>query len=242
MEEAAKSSSQLQQRQLLQQQFLLLQHLQKQQQQAAAVSQFPLNVDAHLWTPGNTYRPVQPNVVPNVLHQHHQQRPHQQAQPEHPNQLQNLQQQQLQQKVIRHGKQLEFQMARQDAWHVCCPDFNHPFSSLEDACERLLPYHVVADYEMEEDDRILDSDPKGQPLSRSQQWDHNISAKVAEFTSTFEKQVMAFNMISRKRAQGEFRSEERLMVEQTLSREEKLAMMEVRTEIESRERGGRDGC
>ncbi|MBA0874919.1 hypothetical protein Goshw_023863 [Gossypium schwendimanii] len=105
---------------------------------------------------------------------------------------------------------------------------------------RLLPYHVVADYEAEEDDRILDSDTTGQMPSRSQQWDHNIAAKVAEFTATFEKQALAFNIISRKRAAGEFRSEERLMVEQALLQEEKRAMLELRAEIESREKAGRE--
>lgn len=105
---------------------------------------------------------------------------------------------------------------------------------------RLLPYHVVADYEAEEDDRILDSDTTGQMPSRSQQWDHNIAAKVAEFTATFEKQALAFNIISRKRALGEFRSEERLMIEQALLQEEKRAALEIRAEIESREKAGRE--
>jgi len=99
---------------------------------------------------------------------------------------------------------------------------------------------VVADYEAEEDDRILDSDTTGQMPSRSQQWDHNIAAKVAEFTATFEKQALAFNIISRKRAMGEFRSEERLMIEQALLQEEKRAMLEIRAEIESREKAGRE--
>src|SRR5262249_52037875 len=105
---------------------------------------------------------------------------------------------------------------------------------------RLLPYHVIADYEAEEDDRILDSDTTGQMLSRSQQWDHNIAAKVAEFTSTFEKQALAFNIITRKRALGEFRSEERLMIEQALFQEEKRAMLELKAELESREKAGRE--
>lgn len=98
----------------------------------------------------------------------------------------------------------------------------------------------MADYEAEEDDRILDSDTTGQMPSRSQQWDHNIAAKVAEFTATFEKQALAFNIISRKRAVGEFRSEERLMIEQALLQEEKRALLEIRAEIESREKAGRE--
>ncbi|PNX97936.1 mediator of RNA polymerase II transcription subunit 26-like protein, partial [Trifolium pratense] len=105
---------------------------------------------------------------------------------------------------------------------------------------RLLPYHVVADYEAEEDDRILDSDTTGQMLSRSQQWDNNIAAKIAEFTATFEKQALAFNIISQKRSLGEFRSEERLMIEQALLQEERRAMVELRAEIESREKAGRE--
>ncbi|KAF8412590.1 hypothetical protein HHK36_000559 [Tetracentron sinense] len=106
----------------------------------------------------------------------------------------------------------------------------------------LLPYHVVADYETEEDDRILDSDTTGQMSSRSQQWDHNISAKVSEFTATFEKQILAFNIISRKRALGEFRSEEKLMIEQALLQEEKQTIMELSAEIESREKAGREAA
>ena len=105
---------------------------------------------------------------------------------------------------------------------------------------RLLPYHVVADYEEEEDDRILDSDTTGQMLSRSQQWDNNITAKIAEFTATFEKQALAFNIITQKRGLGEFRSEERLMIEQALLQEEKRAFYELRAEIESREKAGRE--
>lgn len=98
----------------------------------------------------------------------------------------------------------------------------------------------MADYEAEEDDRILDSDTTGQMLSRSQQWDNNIAAKIAEFTATFEKQALAFNIISQKRGLGEFRSEERLMIEQALLQEEKRAMMELRAELESREKAGRE--
>lgn len=105
---------------------------------------------------------------------------------------------------------------------------------------RLLPYHVVADYEAEEDDRILDSDPTGQMLSRSQQWDHNISAKISEFIATFEKQVLAFNIITRKRALGEFRSEERLMFEQALMQEEKRNLLELKAEIELRGKANKE--
>ncbi|KAJ6291833.1 hypothetical protein OIU76_023844 [Salix suchowensis] len=105
---------------------------------------------------------------------------------------------------------------------------------------RLLPYHVVADYEAEEDDRILDLDATGQMPSRSQQWDHNIAAKVAEFTGTFEKQALAFNIITRKRSLGEFRSEERLMIEQALLQEEKRLLLNMKAEMDAREKASRD--
>jgi len=132
------------------------------------------------------------------------------------------------------------EMALQDAMRVCNPDIKTPFQSLEDAVSRLLPYHVVADYEAEEDDRILDSEATGQIPSRLQQWDHNILVKIAEFTTTFEKQVLAYNIMTKKRAIGEFRSEERLMLEQALLQEEKQATMELRAEIELREKAGRE--
>ncbi|MED6134190.1 hypothetical protein PIB30_034892 [Stylosanthes scabra] len=250
-----------QQQQQQQQHFMLLQQLQKQQQQqqaqAAAISRFPSNIDAHLRpirplglqqnpnpNPNSAPNPNPNNPILNLQQQHHQNPnsnhvSHQQTQ-QSQTQSQTQQQQQQQQKAIRPGNQMELQMAYQDAWRVCHPDFKRPFSSLEDACERLLPYHVVADYEAEEDDRILDSDTTGQMLSRSQQWDNNIAAKIAEFTATFEKQALAFNIITQKRGLGEFRSEERLMIEQALLQEEKRAMMELRAELESREKAGRE--
>lgn len=233
---------QQQQQQQRQQQLLLLQQLQKQQQQAA-MSRFPSNIDVHLRPPGLIQnRPINPsqqspspnpNSSPNLM----QQTPNLQQQQQNMSSSQQLQQQQ--QKLMRPLNHMELQFAYQDAWRVCHPDFKRPFSSLEDACERLLPYHVVADYEAEEDDRILDSDTTGQTLSRSQQWDNNIAAKVAEFTATFEKQALAFNIITRKRAVGEFRSEERLMIEQALLQEERKALFELKAELD-REKAGRE--
>lgn len=37
---------------------------------------------------------------------------------------------------IRGPDKLEVEMARQDLFRVCNPDFRRPFSSIEDACER----------------------------------------------------------------------------------------------------------
>ncbi|GMJ12233.1 BRAHMA-interacting protein 2 [Hibiscus trionum] len=229
MEEAKAMAAQQQQnflfqKQQQQHQYLLLQN----QQQQQAISRFPSNIDAHLRT------------TPGVLHHrpnNNQQNPNSTPIPNpNLNPTPNLQQH----KHIRPFNPADLQMAYQDAWRVCHPDFKRPFSSLEDVCERLLPYHVVADYEAEEEDKILDSDTTGQMPSRSQQWDNNIAAKVAEFTATFEKQAFAFNVISRKRAMGESRSEERLMVEKALLQEEKKAMLDLRAEIESREKAGRE--
>ncbi|CAH1419930.1 unnamed protein product [Lactuca virosa] len=204
-----------------QQQFLLLQQIQQQQQ---AISRFPSNIDSHLRSP---LHPIKNQQHPQNPNPNHLQNPN--ASVLQPNRSQGL-------PHTSPAHQSELQMAYQDAWRVCHPDFKRPFSSLEDACERLLPYHVVADYEAEEDDRILDSDSTGQALSRSQQWDQNIANKVSEFTATFEKQVLAFNIISRKRAMGEFRSEERLLVEQMLLQEERRALFEARAEMETRGR------
>ncbi|KAL4578879.1 hypothetical protein LXL04_015010 [Taraxacum kok-saghyz] len=233
-----------QQHQQQQQQFLLLQQIQQQHKQQQAISRFPSNIDAHL-------RPLQRPIMNQQLHQQQQQ--HQQQNPNsNPNHLQNANPMSMNSQLRPPNRtqthpspsppanQAELQMAYQDAWRVCHPDFKRPFSSLEDACERLLPYHVVADYEAEEDDRILDSDTTGTVLSRCQQWDQSIANKVSEFTATFEKQVLAFNIISRKRAMGEFRSEERLLTEQALLQEERRSLFEARAEMENRQKAGRE--
>lgn len=204
-------------------------HPQAQQLSQQAMSRFPSNIDAHL-RPLGPHRFQQP--APSQLQTPPQ--PHSQGQP-HP---QPSPQQAAQARV----RSPEVEMALQDAMRVCNPDIKTPFHSLADAVSRLLPYHVVADYEAEEDDRILDSDATGQIPSRLQQWDHNILVKIAEFTTTFEKQVLAYNIMTKKRAIGEFRSEERLMLEQALLQEEKQASMELRAEIESREKAGREAA
>ncbi|KAI3725361.1 hypothetical protein L1987_65148 [Smallanthus sonchifolius] len=215
----------------LHQRALMLQQLQQQQKLQQAISRFPSNIDAHLrpiQRPINNQQQQNPNPNPNPspMSLNSQLRPPNRTQP-HPS-------------ASPPANQAELQMAYQDAWRVCHPDFKRPFSSLEDACERLLPYHVVADYEAEEDDRILDSDTTGQVLSRTQQWDQSIANKVSEFTATFEKQVLAFNIISRKRAMGEFRSEERLLVEQALLQEERRSLLDARAEMEKQQKAGRE--
>lgn len=148
------------QQQQQQQQMYLLQQLQQQQQQQqqrqqqqAAMARFPSNIDAHL-RPLGANRPLNlgqtpnPNPNSNSVHPLHQQssaRPNPNSGPQAPQQL-------LQQKVNRPpsqqqppplaGNQAELQMAYQDAWRVCHPDFKRPFSSLEDACERFVTFLV----------------------------------------------------------------------------------------------------
>uniref|UniRef100_A0A0E0JA45 GLTSCR protein conserved domain-containing protein n=1 Tax=Oryza nivara TaxID=4536 RepID=A0A0E0JA45_ORYNI len=209
-----------------------------QQLSQQAMSFFPSNIDAHLPLPApiRFQQPLPQQPPP----------PQQQIHSWGPSLLQSWaslqQQQQAAVAAVARVQSPEVEMALQDVMQVCNPDIKTPFQSVEDAVNRLLPYHVVADYEAEEDDRILDSDTTGQIPSRLQQWDHNILVKIAEFTTTFEKQVLAYNIMTKKRAIGEFRSEERLMLEQALLMEEKQAMMGLRAEIESREKAGREAA
>ncbi|KAK6122877.1 hypothetical protein DH2020_043403 [Rehmannia glutinosa] len=236
-----------QQQQLMQQQ-LLLQQIQRQKD---AISRFPSNIDAHLRPQHHIlhHRPQNPNSTTQQIIPNNPPNPNSSTTPT------NINPPQQQHKA-------SLQLAYQDAWRVCHPDVKRPFSSSKMLARDvavasygalttlsavlfwgmrrhlkvqsgLLPYHVVADYEAEEDDKILDSATTGQILSRSQQWDHNIAAKVAEFSATFEKQVLAFNIISRKRGLGEFRTEEKLMMEQLLLQEEKRALLELRAEMDS---------
>lgn len=142
-----------QQQMLLQQQFMLIQQQmqQQKQQQHQAMTRFPSNIDVHLRPPGRpsaAYLQQQqqqhasnsnPNPSPTP--------PPTNPSPLNPNssnsqlQINQQQQQQQQSKVanrIPPANQAELQMAYQDAWRVCHPDFKRPFTSLEDACERSL--------------------------------------------------------------------------------------------------------
>eukprot|EP00249_Psilotum_nudum_P006476 c19798_g1_i1 orf=263-1369(-) len=132
---------------------------------------------------------------------------------------------------------LDVEMARMDAVSVCNPDINRPFTSLEDACERLLPFHVLADYDADE---IIEREGTGQVLSRSQIWNETLTAKIIEFKSNLEKQIETFNIIMKKQAEGDFRAEERLMIEQFLLQEEKQKLIDVKIEVDARERAERE--
>ncbi|MCO5583649.1 hypothetical protein L7F22_037562 [Adiantum nelumboides] len=133
---------------------------------------------------------------------------------------------------------LDVDIARQDALRACNPDIDRPFASLEDACNRLLPFHVLADYDADDvNDKFLDS--TGRVLSRSQLWNESLTAKIHEFKATFQKQIDVFNALAKKRADGEMRAEEGLMVEQFLFQDEKQKVLEMKVEME-RERAERD--
>lgn len=141
----------------LAQQHLLQQiQRQKQQQQQDAMARFPSNIDAHLRpqtflhrqqsqslnpTPNPNQQTPNPNPALQIpIQQTPNANPSQQQQQQ---QQQQLQQQQKLNRPAQPSNTAELQMAYQDAWRVCHPDFKRPFSSLEDACERFFVVLVV---------------------------------------------------------------------------------------------------
>ncbi|URE43507.1 hypothetical protein MUK42_22742 [Musa troglodytarum] len=196
-------------------------------QQKQAISRFPSNIDAHLRAPGLRSLHFQAPTPPAA------------AQPSSS--------QPLPSSVLRHPPQP--QSARPAAglggpgtpWRSRWRRRTPCWSATPTSNAPSPPWRMPCS-EAEEDDRILDGDTTGHIISRLQQWDHNILTKIAEFTTTFEKQVLAFNILSQKRAQGEFRSEERLMIGQALMREVKQALLEIKAEMESREKADREAA
>ncbi|KAJ1270706.1 hypothetical protein BS78_06G072400 [Paspalum vaginatum] len=109
------------------------------------------------------------------------------------------------------------QMAFEDAWKALNPDFRTPFASVEDAVSRLLPYHVFADYEEEDD--VIDSSVTEN--SSTQKWEDDMGARVEVLMEHFEKQVLSFNVMTQHRAAGLTRTEERLLLERALHEDER---------------------
>ncbi|KAH7440852.1 hypothetical protein KP509_03G014100 [Ceratopteris richardii] len=140
--------------------------------------------------------------------------------------------------VLRSVPDVDIDIAHQDAFQACNPDVDHPFASLEDACNRLLPFHVLADYEADDvNEKFLDSN--GRVLSRSQLWNESLMAKINEFKLTFEKQIETLNDLVKKREDGEMRAEEDLMLELCLLQDEKRRTLELKAEME-REKAERE--
>uniref|UniRef100_A0ACD5UQ07 Uncharacterized protein n=1 Tax=Avena sativa TaxID=4498 RepID=A0ACD5UQ07_AVESA len=112
------------------------------------------------------------------------------------------------------------QMAYEDVWKASHPDFRTPFSSIEDAITRLLPYHVFADYEDEED-----TNGGTEEMSSEEALDKAVMEAVEKQIEEFEKQVLTFNVLARKRG------EERLMAERALLHDEHCATERLRATI-----------
>ncbi|CAM0904877.1 unnamed protein product [Alopecurus aequalis] len=108
------------------------------------------------------------------------------------------------------------QMAYEDAWKASNPDFRTPFSSIEDAITRLLPYHVFAEYE--EDETASGTEE----MSSEERWDNAVMATVEEKIVEFEKLLLTFNVLARGRG------EERLMLERALLQDENRATERLR--------------
>ncbi|KAG7672465.1 hypothetical protein Ndes2526B_g09014 [Nannochloris sp. 'desiccata'] len=61
------------------------------------------------------------------------------------------------------------EVAEQDCKKVCNPDFNRPFTNLEDAVDRLLPYHIL-DTEEEAETDLKEAEEAGSSLALTR-WD-----------------------------------------------------------------------
>ncbi|KAL2609250.1 hypothetical protein R1flu_027823 [Riccia fluitans] len=132
----------------------------------------------------------------------------------------------------------EVEAARQELAKVAGPDIQRPFSSLADACDRLLPYHILAEYDLED----CEEKEGVEPISRSRAWEESLKAQTLEFMTTLEKQVTTYNTIIKKRNEGSMRGEERMMVEQSLLSDEKQKLMNVRAQIEAKDRAEKEAA
>ncbi|XP_062224745.1 uncharacterized protein LOC133923469 [Phragmites australis] len=119
------------------------------------------------------------------------------------------------------------QMAFEDAWKASNPDLRTPFASVEDAVSRLLPYHVFAEYEDDEDGVDVGGATVTEKSS-SQKCEDGMNATMEGFLADFEKQVLSFNVMTRRREEGFSRSEELLLLEMALYEDERRQTERVR--------------
>jgi hypothetical protein len=97
---------------------------------------------------------------------------------------------------------------------------------------RLLPYHVFAD--SDEDDGVngdgtnCSSDATETVKSSAQKSEDGMNATKEYLLAEFEKQVLTFNLMTRQRAEGFSRGEERLMLERALFEDERRLTEQVR--------------
>lgn len=95
---------------------------------------------------------------------------------------------------------------------------------------RLLPYHIVAEYEP--DDVEVSTSESGVPVSRSQAWKESLESKSSDFMRMLDKQINTFNTIMRRRAEGDMRGEERLLVEKWLLVDERQKLADARAQVQ----------
>ncbi|ONM17986.1 hypothetical protein Zm00014a_004291 [Zea mays] len=128
------------------------------------------------------------------------------------------------------------QMAFEDVWKALNPDFRTPFASVEDAISRLLPYHIFADYE--EDDDVVDpisgissSICTTTEKSSAHNWEDGMVTQMEGFLEHFEKQVLTFNVMTQQHAAGFNRAEEQLILQMSMVEDERRQLELLRAAI-----------
>lgn len=99
---------------------------------------------------------------------------------------------------------------------------------------RLLPYHVVAEYDLEELEVSPSESRSGSTtllISRAQSWNDTLKAKTAEYMGALDKHINTYNNILKRRADGEMRGEERLLVEKYLLVDERQKLADARAKV-----------
>lgn len=99
---------------------------------------------------------------------------------------------------------------------------------------RLLPYHVVAEYDLEELEVLPSESRSGATtllISRAQSWNDTLKARTAEYTGALDKHINTYNSIMKRRADGEMRGEERLLVEKYLLVDERQKLADARAKV-----------
>jgi hypothetical protein len=126
------------------------------------------------------------------------------------------------------------QLAEADAKAAAAIDTSRPFSSLEDAAERLLPFHVFGCQEADELD-LEEAEVGGGELlvSREEQWADMCRRRERDFQRTLDSHAALVRAAAAQRApqqSGSLRPEEAFLVN-SLAREEMRARAEAGRKI-----------
>lgn len=142
--------------------------------------------------------------------------------------------------LTKQEEEREATFAYDDLKKASTPDLKRPFSSVRDACERLLPYHVWAEWDSEELDYSGETDFSPLLAEKWEAWADAVHTRSLSFKAQTERLVESYDRLLKRRVIGEMAGEHLVQNAQLLLQDEKAKLSDLKLQLAQKEKAERE--